>query len=147
MAKEKLKAVIIDDDGDWLAYLRDIISKHFDSQLETFESFEKAEKRLLEEEIDFDLMVTDILPEEGSRRTTGFEFARLVINQGIPVIVVTIISDFIVTAFREIKVYDAFDKGEFQGVTFINAIKTILKNRRDRGAIPPAPPGPSDRFI
>ena len=147
MPKEKLKALIIDDDSDWLDYLRDIISKHFDSQLETFNSFEKAEKRLVEKEMDFDLMVTDILPSDSSRKTTGFEFARLVIDQGIPVIVVTIVSDFIVTAFREIKVHDAFDKGEFQSAHFINTIKTILKDRRNGGGHPPPPPGDPSRFI
>ena len=132
-----IKIVIIDDDEDWIADLSEFITNNFAGvHLEPFTDFTKAENRLTKKKLDFDLLITDIFPSNESKRTKGFELARLVIARDIPVIIVTGVSDFVVNSFREIKVSDAFDKGSFEPANFIEAVRKALQKKEKKNGTP-----------
>jgi len=123
--------IIVEDDENWLNILSETITTHFKVKLEAFSSFFDAEKRLLKKPVDFDLLVTDIFPSNKSREIKGLKFANFaneIIN--VPVIIVTGEVEYVNTSLRDYNVIDAFDKGRFERIDFINSVSKVIKPNR-----------------
>jgi CheY-like chemotaxis protein len=124
----KKTVLIVDDDPMWLNDLSGFL-KYFDVCIEGYSSFTAATDRITKSKASFSLLVTDIYPNDNSKEMLGFELAEFTSSiLRIPVIIVTGYNRLIRTAFRYYNVFDAFDKGTFNELSFINSAAKILSS-------------------
>ncbi len=132
MDKKKPTIIIIEDNKGWLAKLSEIVLRFFDVTVELESDFFEAEKRLFDNPNKFDLLITDIYPDDKSRETTGLNFIDFVnIFKNKPVIVVTAETRLVGTILKDYRVIAAFEKSNFEKMEFIKAISKIIKPRND----------------
>jgi DNA-binding NtrC family response regulator len=124
--------IIIEDDKKWLGKLSQIINKFFNAELRLISDFPDASEQLYDESLNFDLLITDLLPNENAKRPEGFDFIKFV-NTFVkkPVIVVTAEPEFVNEALTEYKVLAAFEKTSFKKLKFIEAISKVIPPRGD----------------
>src|ERR1700722_5008784 len=133
--KKKPTVIVVEDDANWMTDICTPLEMYFDVKIEKFDSFLKAEKRLLMTPINFDLLITDIYPPL-SHEKKGLEFAKFVkeiIN--IPVIVITAEYDEGVTpAFRDYNIKEVFLKSRFSKMSFVAAIGKVIPPKREQSS-------------
>ncbi len=123
--------IIIEDEEIWLTKLSKLVLKYFDVKLEVYPSFNEAETRLMDSSVNFDLLITDIYPDKKSKQTKGLQFVDFA-NQikYKPVIVVTGEPSLVKTILNNYEVINAFDKGGFERIDFINAIGSVINSKK-----------------
>jgi DNA-binding NtrC family response regulator len=129
----RIKVIIIDDDNNWLNILREIVDSEFKVKIEVFSSFDEAEKRLRKKPVDFTLLITDIHDEKLSE-DKGFSFTKyadLMID--VPVIVVSGWEKCLNMARRDYGAKDAFFKGKFERLEFIDSVRKYIKPNNEGG--------------
>jgi DNA-binding NtrC family response regulator len=124
--------IIIEDDENWQITLSELVSDYFDVQIESFLSFDEAEKRLLNKSKDFDLLITDIFTGDATNSDKGLKFTNFVDKfRNKPVIVVTAADYLINSILNGYKVINAFDKGRFEGMAFVESIDKVIKQKNN----------------
>jgi len=128
MDQEKI-IIIIDDQEEWLEILREWIEDASNYVVETYQSFELAEKRLTQK-TPYDLVITDIYPDlENFQNRKGLDFAKFVTSlKKIPVIIISGRASFENTreAFRDCNVIDVFEKKTITRTEFVQQIEKAL---------------------